>query len=102
MSGKKGMTKYPASFKEQAVHMHIEAGLTIREINTRLGIADKQRLKKWCAAYRKEGLSGLQPQRKGRPKKTIKAEAEQLPDEVRLLRMENELLRNFLFEVGKG
>jgi transposase-like protein len=101
MSGKKGMKEYPPSFKEQAVHMHIEDGLTIREINERLGIADRQRLKKWCAAYRKEGLLGLQPQRKGRPKKISKTEAEQLSDEVKRLRMENELLRNFLYEVGK-
>ena len=102
MSGKKGMKKYPASLKEQAVHMHMEDGLTIREINKRLGIADKERLKKWCAAYRKDGLQGLQTQPKGRPKKTTKTESEQLPDEVRILRMENELLRNFLYEVGKG
>lgn len=100
MAGKKGMTKYPASVKEQAVQMHINDGLTITEINRRLGIADEQRLKKWCATYRKEGLLGLQPQPKGRPKKSIKTESEQLPDEVNRLRMENELLRNFLYEVG--
>lgn len=44
MSGKKGMKNYPISFKEQTVRVHIEDGLTIREINGLLGIADKQRL----------------------------------------------------------
>ena len=101
MSGQKGMKKYPTSLKEQAVRMHIEDGLTIREINSRLGIADKDRLKKWCAAYRKDGLLGLRPQPKGRSKKIITPESEALQDEVNRLRMENELLRNFLYVVGR-
>lgn len=102
MSGKKGMKKYPASFKEQAVHMHIDDGLTIREINELLGIADKQRLKKWCAAYRKEGLAGLQPKLKGRPGAIIRTEQEHMEQELKRLRMENELLRNFLYEAGRS
>jgi transposase len=49
--------------------MHLEDGLTIKEINKILGIADEQRVKKWCAKYRKEGMLSLQYQPKVRPRK---------------------------------
>lgn len=101
MSGKRGMNKYPVALKEKAVIMHIEYGLTIKEINNQLGIADEQRLKKWCAIYRRDGFMGLQPQPKGRPKKTIMSETELTANEIKHLRMENELLRSFLYEVGR-
>lgn len=99
MSGKKGMKHYPIPLKEQAVRMHIEDGLTTREVTKRLGIVDEQRVKQWCITYRKKGMHGLLYQPKGRPRKS-----EQLhpKDELKRLRMENELLRNFLCEVGRS
>lgn len=101
MAGKKGMRKYSVSLKEEAVRMHVEEGLTIKEINKRLKISDEQRVKKWCAIYRRRGMEGLQPQAKGRPRIIEYTEQQQLENELKQLRMENELLRNFLYEVGR-
>jgi transposase len=99
MAGKRGMKHYPTSLKEQAVRLHLNEGLTIREINTQLSIADEQRVKKWCAIYRKKGLLRLQPQYKGRPIKCTRSALEQLEFQVQQLKMENELLRNFLYDM---
>lgn len=101
MSGKKGMKNYPTSIKEQAIRMHFEDGLSRKEITTILGIADEQRVNKWCIIYRREGLIGLQRQSKGRPRKIVQTEQEQLKNEITRLKMENELLRNFLYEAGR-
>lgn len=102
MPGKKGMKHYPSSVKEQAVRMHIEQGFTIREITKWLGIADEQRVNKWCIKYRKEGMLALQYTPKGRPRQRARTEQEQLHHELEHLKMENELLRNFLYEVERG
>jgi len=101
MSGKKGMKRYPVSVKEQAVRMHLEEGLTAREITKLLGLTDEQRVNKWCITYRRKGLLGLQYQPKGRPKQIARTETEQVGYELKRLRMENELLRNFLCEVER-
>ena len=102
MSGKVGMKTYPYEIKEQAVVMHLEEGLTIREVNKRLKIADVDRVKKWCAIYRKDGLSGLQPKPKGRRTKEEVITQNPLETEIKRLRMENELLRNFLCVAGRS
>ena len=102
MSGKKGMKRYPVSVKEQAVRMHLQDGLTAREITKLLGLKDEQRVNKWCITYRRKGLLGLQYQPKGRPKQIALTETEQVGYELKRLRMENELLRNFLCEVERS
>jgi transposase len=102
MPGKKGMKHYPVSIKEQAIRMHFEDGLTYKEITNILGITDEQRVNKWCIKYRKEGLSSLQSQSKGRPHKNKRTEQENLNSEIARLKMENQLLRNFLYEVGRS
>lgn len=101
MAGRKGMRKYSITLKEEAVRMHVEDGLTIKEINKLLNIADDQRVKKWCAIYRKHGMEGLQPRPKGRPRITECNEQQQMEHELQRLKMENELLRNFLYEAER-
>lgn len=101
MSGKKGMKHYSASIKEQAVRMHLEEGLTTREIMERLGIVSERRVTLWCENYRREGHLGLQPKPKGRPRKHARTPQQQLEYEMKQLKMEIELLRNFLYEVER-
>lgn len=102
MSGKKGMKHYPTAIKEEAVRMHLKDGLTVKEIMNTLGIIDERRIGKWCKAYRKQGMAGLlKLKSKGRPRKCERTAQEQAEYELQQLRMENELLRNFLYEVGK-
>jgi len=56
MSEKKGMEKYPAELKEQAVLMRLKDGLTIRKINKHLGITDEQCLRNSVLHFVKKAL----------------------------------------------
>jgi transposase len=93
---------YDREIKEAAVRLHLEDGLTKKEVCNRLGITDEQRVKKWCSVYRKKGLVGLQYKTKGRPKKYTGTEQENMQREIKSLRMEIQLLRNFLCEIERG
>lgn len=101
MAGKKGMKHYPQAIKERAVRMHLEEGKTKREIMKELGIVSERRLKMWCSEYRREGMLGLQSKPKGRPRKMIQTPQAKMEYELNRLKMENELLRNFLYEAGR-
>lgn len=96
MSGKKGMKKYPAETKLEAVRLFFEEGQTHAEVASRLGLKDKQRVEVWTRQYRREGAAGLNKVQ-GRPRK--QAESEQA--ELKRLRMENALLKKFQAELRK-
>lgn len=58
-----------------------------------LGINDRWRILKWCENYRKYGMFNLPPTKpKGRPRKSTRTAQQQLEDEIKQLKMENELL----------
>jgi len=97
MAGKKGMRDYPQEIKEKAVRMHLEEGKTHREIMIQLGINSKYTIKLWCRQHRNLVNLGVQPKPKGKARKHVLSEEEQIKGELKRLRMENELLRNFLF-----
>ena len=101
MSGIKGMKRYSAVIKREAIRLRQEEGMMNREIMDHLGIVSERRVRLWCEQYRNEGLSGLEPKPQGRPRKVVKAEPDQAEHELKRLRMENELLRNFLYEAGR-
>ncbi|GBG55585.1 transposase [Sporomusaceae bacterium FL31] len=102
MAGKKGMKHYSEAIKQQAVRMHLEDGLTLNEVMIQLGITSKSQLKVWCRRHRNRDKPGVQPKPKGRPRKRPRSEQEQIKYELKQLRMENELLRNFLCEAGRS
>jgi len=98
MSGKKGMTHYPAELKLEAVRLFREEGKSHREITEELGIRDPGRVRKWLRAYRREGVEGLNKiaKRKSpgrRPKK------ENTQAYIARLEMENALLKKFHTEL---
>lgn len=95
------MKHYSVSLKEQAVQMHLVKGITMREIMEQLGIVSSRRIRIWCDKYRKEGQLGLESKPKGHPKKNVLTEQESTEYELTKLRMENELLRNFLSEIER-
>ena len=68
-------------------------GCTRREIAKKIGITPEQVHQFFCRYNRKQRNieAGVLPKKKGRPSK-----AKSLEDEVLRLRMENELLRDFL------
>ena len=97
MSGKKGMIRYSEEIKEQ-VRKEVQAGQSQREISRRYGISGYT-VQSWCGLRPETKLRQAAPLRKGRPGK-IKALAVQAY-EIKRLRMENELLRDFLRSTGR-
>ena len=94
MSGKKGMKKYPAEVKLEAMRLFYDAGKTRAEITRILDLRDPQRVKAWLKQYRREGAVGF-AKAQGRPHKQAKSEQA----ELERLRMENALLKKFHTEL---
>ena len=99
MSEKQGMKRYPNSIKEEAIRLFFEEKKTRKQITTQLYIRDEDRVKKWVRTYRRKGMAGLICEPIGRPRKNETPEAAK--ERIRYLEMENELLRNFLYEVER-
>ena len=86
MSGKKGMIRYSEEIKEQ-VRKEVQAGQSQREISRRYGISGYT-VQSWCGLRPETKLRQAAPLRKGR--------IEDYEKENKRLKMENELLRDFL------
>lgn len=98
MSGKKGMKKYPAGIRE-AIVKELKEGRSQRELSLKYGVS-RYAIQSWCGLRPEAMLRQTAPLAKGRPKKgkTI----EDYEKENRRLKMENELLRDFLSLTRKG
>jgi transposase len=99
MSGKQGMKQYSKALKEEAIRLFYEEGQSRRQVAAQLGVADEDRIKKWVQIYRREGIEGLTLKPHGRPR--VKEQPNNTEKRIRYLEMENDLLRNFLYEVGR-
>ena len=81
------------------------AGKTRREIAESLGL-EKEQIKSWISRYNRRQVrlnAGILPKKKGRPRKNpISGDIVEIQAaEIRRLKMENELLRDFLQSVGR-
>ena len=92
MSGKKGMKKYPEQLKEE-IRRRAEEGVSQKELSREYGVS-RYSVQSWCGKRPETKLRQLAPLPKGRPKlqKTI----DDYKKENKRLKMENELLRDFL------
>ena len=89
MSGKKGMKKYPAGIREKVLK-ELKGGSSQRELSLKYGIS------RWAIqSWSKE--SGIPKQRGRKPAKTL----QEYKYENKRLKMEVELLRDFLSLIGK-
>lgn len=97
MSGRKGMKQYPKAFKEE-VRQQIAEGRSQREISQEYGIS-RYSIQSWCGLRAETKLRQIAPLPKGRPKtdKTI----EDYKRENKRLKMENQLMRDFLRQTGR-
>ena len=84
----------PLEIKREAVRLFLEEGQTRAEIAERLGCS-VGRVKEWVRQYRHEENAFQKPI--GRPRQ--QAESEQ--EELKRLRMENDLLKKFHAELRK-
>lgn len=95
MAGKKGMKRYSAEVKLEAMRLYFEEEKSQRRIAEELGVSDIQRIERWVHDYRREGAAAFSKP-VGRPRKQVD-EASEL---VRL-RMENDLLKKYRTELCK-
>ena len=80
-----------------------EAGETHREIGEHFGLT-KEQIKELVKRHRRKQhllANGYTPQPQGRPRKTEATEEIRQKNELAQLRMQVELLQNFLSEVGR-
>lgn len=96
MAGIKGMKKYPPELKLAAVQRFLKGGITRRQIAEEMGISSGDLVKGWVHKYRTE-KDPFCPKPHGCRKK-IPGQPETLEEEVKRLRMENDLLKNLRSE----
>ena len=97
MSGKKGMKHYSETVKEE-VRRRRNEGESINTISREIGVS-RYTVQSWCGLRPETRLRQLAPLPKGRPKTTKTIEDYQ--KENKLLKMEVELMRDFLQSLGR-
>ena len=97
MSGRKGMRHYSEELKEQ-IRQEIAEGKSQNEVSSEYGIS-RYTVQSWCGLRPETKLRQTAPLPKGRPEK-IKT-IEDYEKENKRLKMENELLRDFLRFTGR-
>ena len=97
MSGKKGQKHYSEEIKNE-VRRRRAAGESLKAISREMGVS-KYSVQSWCGLRPETQLRQMAPLAKGRPKaaKTI----EDYEKENKRLRMEVELMRDFLRCIGR-
>lgn len=79
------------------------AGKTRQEIADELGL-EKVQIKSWISRYNRKQRQlehGIVPRRRGRPSKGYQLTEQEKDNEIKRLKMGNELLRDFLQIVGR-
>ena len=92
MSGRKGMKHYPVCVKQEVVE-RIRAGESQNQLSREFGIS-RYSIQSWCGLRPETKLRQLAPLPKGRPKK--EKTIDDYKKENKRLKMENELMRDFL------
>ena len=87
---------YTLEFKEEAVNLVVDGGLTVAEVGRRLSISP-QTLRNWINKYRQEGKvsSG------GRTVTDLEAENSRLRKELAEARLEKEILKKAMAYLAK-
>lgn len=98
MTGKKGAVHYSEEVKREAVRMFLEEGKTRTEVAKILGLRSARRVAAWVGQFRHE--QNAFKKAKGRPRKQT-GQAESPEQELKRLRMENDLLKKFHAELRK-
>lgn len=98
MSGKKGMKHYSSVIIDDIIKLKSE-GKTNKEIVELFGLANIKTVKNIVQLYNKKQralAAGISPKRRGRTAKGYQITDDEKDNEIKRLKMENELLRSFL------
>lgn len=102
MAGKKGMKQFGAAIIDDVLRM-VGEGKTHREISELYGFQDKEVIRGLIKRHNgklRKIEAGFAPRLIGRPRKSDTPNINH-DQEIRRLKMENELLRSFLLEAGR-
>jgi SOS-response transcriptional repressor LexA len=103
MAGQKGMKHFGDTIIEEVKEMVVN-GKTQREISDYFGFNNKNVIKSLLKRQRKKEKLiryGITPRSKGRPRKNAVPTEQEKDNEIKKLKMENELLRSFLQVAGR-
>lgn len=95
MSGKKGMPRYGQEIKDKIIHEH-SSGISVWQLSREYGIS-RYAIQSWCGLRKEVEIRHVAPLPQGRPTTTPKTQEQT----IKRLKMENELLRNFLSAAGR-
>lgn len=95
MGNRKGQKHYPESIRQSIVTEQQE-GKSVRSLSAKYGIS-RYTIQSWCGLRPEVNRRRMMPLKRGRPTN----KPEDLEKKVKRLEMENELLRNFLQELGR-
>lgn len=104
MSGRKVREYTHVKLFETEILEMKESGKTHREIAEHFGFRDKYVVKEFIKRYnrvRKQVQAGIIPRLRGRPPKGYVSTEKEKDNEIKRLKMENELLRDFLHLAGR-
>lgn len=99
MSGKKGQKYYPNEIKQIVVE-RIKNRESQKAISKDLGIS-RYAIQSWCGLRSEVNTRQQPPLFRGRPRKEGLPPQQSIESELKRLRMENELLRDFLRLAGR-
>lgn len=95
MGNRKGQKQYPKWLRNQVRQEH-EQGASLGSLCRKYGMS-MYSAESWCGLRPEVNMRKVAPLKRGRPSD----KPEDLESKVRRLEMENELLRNFLQELGR-
>lgn len=91
------------AIEQEIERMHME-GATSREIGEQFGL-EKEQIHNWISRYNRKQrqlMAGKELRPKGRPRKDGQSPHQDETTELKRLRMENQLLRDFLCSIERG
>lgn len=103
MGGQKGMKHFSKTIVNEVKTM-IESGKTYREIALYFNLRNKESVRELLKRDRRNQKKieiGITPRRRGRPPKGHVTTEQEKDNEIKRLKMENELLRSFLQIAGR-
>lgn len=98
MAGKKGMKKYPTVIRNEIVEKNRQ-GQSVKSLSEEYGIS-RYAIQSWCGLRPEVNLRQAIPLRRGR-KPAAAVTLQDYKRENKRLKMENELLRDFLHLAGR-
>ena len=81
---KRKNTKYPLEFKLNVVNLYLTGEMSYQSLANELKISNPAIITRWVNDFRKQGIEGLKPKKRGRPSKMPKSQKKSKDTKVNL------------------